>query len=62
MQTTQKIRWRRVLGLIAIGFIGMMILTVAYDHWRKRNGWCVRFYPDDSQKVLYGTDCQKPQR
>ena len=53
------VRWRRVSLAIATGLILILAAATVYDAWRKRNGWCVLFYPDGSQKIFYGDDCEK---
>jgi len=53
----KEVHWPRV-SAIALGLVAVMMATTAYDAGRKRD-WCIRFYPDGSEKVLYGDDCQK---
>ncbi|MBH8552618.1 hypothetical protein I8751_09565 [Nostocaceae cyanobacterium CENA357] len=60
MQNSQTFKWQRILLLTAVGFIAVMVLATVYQEWRKRNGWCMRFYTDVKQQTLYGTECQKP--
>ncbi|MEA5604999.1 hypothetical protein [Nostoc sp. UHCC 0252] len=55
----QQIRWKKVATVVGIGALILMIGTTAYDRWRVSLGWCVRFKPDGSQKVMYGDDCWK---
>ncbi len=54
------VRWKRLSIAAAIGIVLVLAATTALDQWRKRDGWCVRFNPDGSQKTLYGTDCDLP--
>jgi len=58
MKDWQRVSIGRVSTAIAVGLILILAATTAYDAWRRRDG-CVRFYPDGSEKVLYGDDCQK---
>ncbi len=53
------VRWRRVSIVIAVGVVLVLAATTAYDAWRRRDGWCVQYYPDGSEKVLYGDECQQ---
>lgn len=55
----RQISWRKVAITVGIGALVLMAGTIAYDHWRVSQGWCVRFYADGSRKVLYGDDCWK---
>ncbi|WP_335030027.1 hypothetical protein [Nostoc sp.] len=53
-------RWKRVLLTTGLGTLAIFIAATAYHEWRARTqGWCIRFAPDGSQKVLYGDDCWK---
>ena len=53
------VRWKRI-SLTAIAGIGIfLVVSTAYDSWRRRDGWCVRYFPDGSNETLYGADCQK---
>ena len=54
------VRWKRVGVAITAGVAVFLVASYGYDAWRRRNGWCVRFYPDGRQQIFYGTDCQKP--
>jgi len=54
------VRWQRVGITVAAGGVLVLAATTTYNAWRKRDGWCVRFYPDGSEKVLYGAACQIP--
>ncbi len=54
------VRWKRLSIAAAIGIVLVLGATTALDQWRKRDGWCVRFNPDGSQKTFYGTDCDLP--
>ncbi len=52
------VRWKRI-GLTAVaGIAAMLVISTAYDTWRRRDGWCVRFYADGSAKTFYGSDCK----
>ncbi len=53
----QQIRWKKVAIVMGIATLILMIGTTAYARWRVSQGWCVTFYPDGSQKVMYGDDC-----
>ncbi|MBN3922058.1 hypothetical protein [Nostoc sp. NMS4] len=55
----RQISWKKVAITIGVAALILMAGTIAYDHWRISQGWCARFYPDGSQKVLYGDDCWK---
>ncbi len=50
--------WKRVSIKVTVGVTLVLVVTTAYDAWRRRDGWCVQFYPDGSEKVLYGAACQ----
>jgi hypothetical protein len=53
------VRWKRI-SLTAIAVIALfLVVSTAYDSWRRRDGWCVRYFPDGTNKTLYGADCQK---
>ena len=59
-----RVRWVRVGVGIASGILFIMIITTLYAMTfgsELPDIWCVRFYPDGSEKVLYGDDCQIPQ-
>ena len=59
-----RVRWVRVGVGIASGVLFIMIITTLYAMTfgsELPDIWCVRFYPDGSEKVLYGDDCQIPQ-
>jgi predicted lysophospholipase L1 biosynthesis ABC-type transport system permease subunit len=53
------VRWKRVSLAIATGMVVIFGATTAYQRWRMRD-WCVRHYPNGSEKVLYGSDCNIP--
>jgi hypothetical protein len=55
----RQISWKKVVITVGIGALILMIGTTAYDRWRVSQGWCARFHPDGSRKVLYGDDCWK---
>jgi hypothetical protein len=61
MQNSQTIEWQRILLLTTVGFVAVMVIGTIHYEWRKRDGWCMRFYPDGKQLILYGADCQKPE-
>ena len=53
-------RWKRVLLATGLGTLVIFIAVTAYREYQVRTqGWCVRFSPDGSRKVLYGNDCWK---
>jgi len=54
------VRWKRLSLASVAGVVLLMAATTAYDQWRKRDGWCVRFYPDGSEKIIEGIECQRP--
>ena len=53
-----EVRWKRV-SIAAVA--GVVLALAATSAWRDKHGWCARFYPDGSRKVLYGAECQMPQ-
>ena len=53
------VRWKRVSITIALGLATVLVITTAYDNWRKRNGWCVKFFPSGKEKIFYGDECQQ---
>jgi hypothetical protein len=57
METKTQIRWKKMLLPIALWLVVLCAVAIAYDKWRVRNGWCVRFSPDGDKQVLYGDDC-----
>jgi hypothetical protein len=59
-QQFTAVRWKRLSIAAAIGIVLVLAATTALNQWRKRDGWCARFNPDGSQKILYGTDCDLP--
>jgi hypothetical protein len=53
------VRWKRI-GLTAVAGVAIVLaISTAYDSWRRRDGWCVRYLPDGSEQTFYGTDCKK---
>ena len=52
------VRWKQVSIKVVMGVALVLVAATAYDAWRRRDGWCVQLYPDGSQKVLYGAECQ----
>lgn len=42
------LRWKRLSLTSVAGLVLVMAAVTAYDQWRKRDGWCVMFYPDGS--------------
>jgi hypothetical protein len=48
-------RIRLYIGL----FLLAALLLIGWNMWRRRDGWCVRFYPDGRQEELFGADCRK---
>jgi hypothetical protein len=57
-QQLSVVRWKRI-GIASVAGIAVVLaISTAYDTWRRRDGWCVRFYPDGSEKTIYGSDCQ----
>ncbi|MEH2347264.1 MAG: hypothetical protein V7K55_04545 [Nostoc sp.] len=60
MLAKKQIRWRRVLLVTALGTVITFAMATAFRYWQvKTQGWCVRFAPNGTQKVLYGNDCWK---
>ncbi|MBD2457676.1 hypothetical protein H6G80_26845 [Nostoc sp. FACHB-87] len=56
----KNLRWQRVLLTAGLITLTIFVVATAYREWQaKTQGWCVRFAPDGSQKVLYGGDCWK---
>ncbi len=55
-----EVRWRRVGIVIGIGLIAILGASTAYANWQWRQGVCVEYYPDGSEKMLYGKDCNLP--
>lgn len=55
----RQIRWKKVAIVMGVATLISMIGTTAYDRWRVSQGWCVKFNPDESQKIVYGNDCGK---
>ena len=51
------VRWKRLSLATVAGVVLLMAATTAYDQWRKRDGWCVQYSPDGSEKLLYGSEC-----
>ncbi len=54
------VRWKRVTISVGVGLTLAMAVATTVDVWRRRDGWCIRFYPNGSQKTLYGADCNFP--
>jgi hypothetical protein len=52
-----EISWKRILIKFLIGFAVLAAGMTAYSYWLARDGFCVRVYPDGSQKTLYGSEC-----
>jgi hypothetical protein len=59
-QQLSAVRWKRLSLTSVAGIVLLMAAMATYDQWRKRDGWCVRFYPDGSEKIVYGIECQGP--
>ncbi|MBD2513169.1 hypothetical protein H6G91_39455 [Nostoc muscorum FACHB-395] len=60
MLAKNQIRWRRVLLVTALGTVIIFVIATAFRYWQvKTQGWCIRFAPNGTQKVLYGNDCLK---
>ncbi|MHC5615459.1 MAG: hypothetical protein ACYTXA_31955 [Nostoc sp.] len=60
LQSVQRqISSKKVALTVGIGILVLAAGTLAYDHWRVSQGWCGRFYPDGSEKLMYGDDCWK---
>ncbi len=58
LQSAQRqISWKKVAITIGIGALFLVAGTIAYDDWRVSQGWCVKFNPDESQKIVYGDNC-----
>lgn len=55
-----EVRWKQVGLASVIGVIAVLGATTAYGRWQMRHGACVKFYPDGSEKMFYGSDCGKP--
>ncbi|MBD2667387.1 hypothetical protein [Richelia sinica] len=54
-----QVRWHKVLLLICVGILVVMVGTAVYTWWRQKDGWCIKFNSDGSEKVLYGAECQR---
>ncbi len=50
--------WKRISIKVTVGVVLMLAVITAYDAWRRSDGWCVQYYPDGSEKVLYRAECQ----
>lgn len=50
----------RVSAAIGVGVLAVFGASTAYANWKWQQGVCVRYYPDGSEKVLYGKDCDLP--
>lgn len=48
------VRWKRVTLATAVGVALVLAATTAYDAWRRRDGWCVEYAPDGSERVVMG--------
>ena len=55
-----EVRWKKVGLAIGVGFVAMMAATAALANWQWQQGICIRFYPDGSEKMFYGKDCESP--
>lgn len=55
-----QVRWKKVGLASVIGVITVLGATSAYGKYQMRQGVCVKFYPDGSEKMLYGKDCGEP--
>ncbi len=63
MPVKTKIRWVRVIVIVAIGTASWMAGTWLYYGWRLEQGdWCVRHYGDGTDEILFGADCGFPDR
>ncbi len=57
MNQFTSIRLRKLLIItVPISLILIALLALFIDWWRTKNGYCVRFQPDGSKQLLYGTD------
>jgi hypothetical protein len=54
-----RVRWKRVLIATSIYTVIIFAALAVYANWKAQKGWCIRFYPDGSEKMLYGADCWK---
>jgi hypothetical protein len=57
-QQLLAVRFKQVSIKVLVGVTIVLVATTAYDALRRRDGLCVQFYPDGSEKVLYGVECQ----
>jgi hypothetical protein len=55
-----EVRWMRVSAAIGVGVLAVLGASTAYANWKWQQGVCVRYYPDGSEKMLYGKDCDLP--
>jgi hypothetical protein len=55
-----QVRWKKVGVASVIGVLAVLAATTAYGKYQMRQGVCVKFHPDGSEKLLYGSDCGKP--
>jgi hypothetical protein len=60
MKQLTTVRWKRLSISAAVGIILVLAATTALEQWKRRDGWCIRIYPDGSQQILYGADCNLP--
>jgi len=58
-QQLSTVKWKQVIGTALTSLLIILVLSTAYDAWKKRNGWCIQFHPNGSEQRLYGHDCQK---
>jgi flagellar biosynthesis/type III secretory pathway M-ring protein FliF/YscJ len=58
MNQVSWIRLRKLLLItVPIALVLIVVIAVALDWWRARDGYCVQYLPDGSQQILYGKDC-----
>jgi len=57
----QQINWLKVRKLlmitVPITWVLIVLIALAIDWWRARDGYCVQYKPDGSRQLLYGSDC-----
>lgn len=42
---------------IPITLVLIVLIAVAIDGWKARDGYCIWLNPDGSRELLYGDDC-----
>jgi hypothetical protein len=52
-----KVRWKKVLGIVAVGIVLELGATTLYSNWQWSQGTCMKYSPDGSEQLLFGKDC-----